>query len=955
MHLPRFLPAFLFLAASLCAQTSPPPAADPFQEPAQKPRNFPALTPAELAAIDAATPARARAVPARPRRLLVFNRTGGFVHASIPYGDEALRRLGEKTGAFSVTVTDDISIFTADRLALFDAIVFNNTTRLAFNNPAHRRALLDFVASGKGLAGLHAATDNFPTWPEGQALIGGVFHNHPWNGGDVSAVKIDEPAHILNSAFAGRGFWIREELYQITGPYGRDRQRVLLSLDMSRSENARPPEKIKRIDNDFPISWIKTHGAGRVFYSSLGHNKDIFSTPELLQHFLDGLQFALGDLTADAVPSASLPKPPVPALAPDDKTPIQKRASTPGISAAPAPSVPPAKTLAAPAFASDPWADLATFTVQRQPDSGPRAVARLLLALPAAARLVHEPRLLALLDDAAAPIEARREAIRLLLITGSPAVVPALEKACATAALFPAAVSALADFATPEAAAARLRLLTSASSPDERAVVLNSLASRPLPAAIKPVAALAAEPAPVGPAAVSVLASLATPDALSALAKLPPSPVTRSALLAASDRLLRRENISANQRAVAKVATGLLKNSATPAERLAASRLLLAAKGSSAAPELLPLLSEPDLATDLARALVLVADAKLFARLSAAAPSLSAPALTALYSAAGERRSPEAVPLLTAALALARADAPARAAAARALGRCGDAAASDLLFPLLTPAGPLADAARDALGQLPAPATDALLRARLAPAPAPEIHATLLRILAARQDRQTFSLASSACSSPDATVRAAAFEAVATLVRPGDLATVAALVPLIQRSADRREWRRAFFNAVAAEPDGAAATRLLSAALAVPEPLERPALIGALTLVTDPGATAALRTLLDVPDLESRKEVIRALSAARTEGAYTLLLAQTRRATDSGERILSLRGCLETIQSPDLFLSNRKLGGYRETWPLAERIEEKQAIIDAVRKMGGRDAAAFVKECEAALEAKPKA
>ena len=717
---------------------------------------------------------------------------------------------------------------------------------------------------------------------------------------------------------------------------------------MSRPENARPADKIKRTDNDFPISWIKTHGAGRVFYSSLGHNKDIFSTPELLQHFLDGLQFVLGDLPADAVPSASLPVKPVPALAPDDRTPIQNRATPP--KPAPTPSSP--QTSAAAPATHDAWAALAAFASTQQAEPGPHAVTRLLLALPPAERLVHEPRLLTLLADSAASVEARREALRLLLITGSPAVVPAFEKAAATPALFHQAVSALADHPSPEAASSRLRLLAAAATPADRVVLLNSFAARPVPAALKPVAALASAPAPVGPAAVSALAAFSTPGAVRALIKLPTSPEVRAALLAASDRLLRLDPSPTNRRAAAKVATGLLDKTNPTPDRLAAAHLLLAAEGPAAAPVLLPLLSESALAAELVRALVLAADERVFSRLAAAAPSLPPAARTALYAAAGDRRSPAAVPLLTAALA--RTDDPARPAAALALGRCADASAVDLLLPLLNPAGPLTDAAREALGSLPAPATDAALRARLAAA-SPEASAVLLRILGTRQDRETFPLALAACSSPDADARAAAFEAVATLVRPGDLADVAALVPLLQRPADRREWRRAFFAAAATEPDGAAAARLLATALAAPDAPERPALIGALSLVKDPAATSALGALLDDPDLEKRKEVIRALSAARTEGAFALLLTQARRATDSGERILCLRGYLETLQSFNYLPADRRLAGYRDAWPLAERREEKQSILDAVRKIRGKPAETLAKEIEAALAATPQA
>ncbi|OVE76307.1 glycosyl hydrolase, partial [bacterium E08(2017)] len=100
----------------------------------------------------------------------------------------------------------------------------------------------------------------------------------------------------------GEGFKIKDEIYQITGPYSRNTHRVLLSLDLSDPITAQ--RKGKREDNDYPISWVKMHGAGRVFYSGFGHNNEIFWNPAILQHFLDGIQWALGDLEADATPSS---------------------------------------------------------------------------------------------------------------------------------------------------------------------------------------------------------------------------------------------------------------------------------------------------------------------------------------------------------------------------------------------------------------------------------------------------------------------------------------------------------------------------------------------------------------------------------------------------------------------------------------------------------------------------
>ncbi len=251
-----------------------------------------------------AVPERAMAQPSATRHILVFSLTEGFVHESIGAVEAALEYMAEKTGAFDVTVSTDMAVFDAANLARYDAVLFNNTTQLTFENPEHRRALLEFVRGGKGVIGIHAATDNFYNWPEGAEMMGGLFDGHPWQADGTWAVKIDEPDHPLNRSFDGQGFLINDEIYQMKGPYARDTHRVLLSLDMSDMRN-HEVEGINRDDNDFAISWIKPFGAGRVFYCSLGHNLVVLQNKAVLAHYLAGIQYALGDFDVDDAPSSS--------------------------------------------------------------------------------------------------------------------------------------------------------------------------------------------------------------------------------------------------------------------------------------------------------------------------------------------------------------------------------------------------------------------------------------------------------------------------------------------------------------------------------------------------------------------------------------------------------------------------------------------------------------------------
>jgi type 1 glutamine amidotransferase len=259
----------------------------------------------ELEQMEAALPEKPTAKPKKPRRMLIFYRCDGFKHGSINRGNAALKMMGDMTGAYESVISKDLAMFDPGVLDEFDVVMFNNTTRLKFDDEKRRAALMEFIKSGKGICGIHAASDNFHDWPEAAAMMGGLFTGHPWGGGGTWAVQIEEPDHPLNAAFKGQGFWIKDEIYMMKDPYTRENLRILVGLDMTKKEN-----KPGRKDNDNAISWVRDCGDGRLFYCSLGHNNHIFWTPAVLQHYLDGIQYAMGDLAADATPSAELAQKP---------------------------------------------------------------------------------------------------------------------------------------------------------------------------------------------------------------------------------------------------------------------------------------------------------------------------------------------------------------------------------------------------------------------------------------------------------------------------------------------------------------------------------------------------------------------------------------------------------------------------------------------------------------------
>ncbi|OUX37968.1 MAG: hypothetical protein CBE26_02160 [Kiritimatiellaceae bacterium TMED266] len=234
----------------------------------------------------------------KPRKILVVTRCEGFVHKSIPAGTAAIRLMGEKTGAYEIDETRDLSDFTPANLARYDAVMLLSTTRLE-PTEAQRDALLNFVRGGKGIIGIHAATDNFYKWEAGAKMMGGLFCGHPWTAGCTVQIKLDEPNHPINACFHGEAFRIQDEIYQFKDPYSRENQRILTSLDMddpdTKAVKGGKPNLLQRTDNDFGITWVRREGDGRVFYCSLGHNHAVFWNRTVLEHYLAGIQYALGD------------------------------------------------------------------------------------------------------------------------------------------------------------------------------------------------------------------------------------------------------------------------------------------------------------------------------------------------------------------------------------------------------------------------------------------------------------------------------------------------------------------------------------------------------------------------------------------------------------------------------------------------------------------------------------
>jgi type 1 glutamine amidotransferase len=276
--------------------------------PAGKIRGPERLGPGERQQIEAAIPSSAPAKPKKQRKLLVLDLNMWSGHATIPHGNLMLEMLAKKTGAFDPTFSNDLNNLKYDKIRDYDAVFLNSVVGMVFADPQVREGLIRFVREGGGLAGVHGTSYASLDWPEFTEMLGAGAGPHRV---ETQILKIDDPKSPLTAAFDGQAIEHTDEFYHFpaSSPYSRDRLHVLLSIDVEKSDMAtsgRLCASCMRPDHDYGMSWIRSYGKGRVFFTPLGHTPVFFTNPRMMKHMLAGIQFALGDLEADTTPSAKL-------------------------------------------------------------------------------------------------------------------------------------------------------------------------------------------------------------------------------------------------------------------------------------------------------------------------------------------------------------------------------------------------------------------------------------------------------------------------------------------------------------------------------------------------------------------------------------------------------------------------------------------------------------------------
>lgn len=223
----------------------------------------------------------------RKGRLLYMTLSAGFKHSSVAPSEAIVKEIGERSGLFDTTVTQDVGAFTRQNLKRYDVVMFYTTGELPMTE-AEKSAFINFVRSGHGFVGVHSATDTFYMWEDYLKLIGGYFNDHPWH--QKVTVDVTAPSDPIVS-FLGKSFQVDDEIYQFSD-FQADTSHVLLKLDDNSVDLKNP--RVRRRYYSFPLAWTRHYGKGRVFYTALGHEEAVWKSPWYQQLLLNGIKYAMG-------------------------------------------------------------------------------------------------------------------------------------------------------------------------------------------------------------------------------------------------------------------------------------------------------------------------------------------------------------------------------------------------------------------------------------------------------------------------------------------------------------------------------------------------------------------------------------------------------------------------------------------------------------------------------------
>ena len=211
--------------------------------------------------------------------VLVFSKTAGFRHDSIPQGIATIRELGDAHG-FSVIATEDASVFTPQQLQQYRVVVFLSTTGDVLD-AAQQQAFEGFIRGGGGFVGVHSAADTEYGWPWYGGLVGAHFASHPAI--QNAAIDVLDNGHVSTRMLPAR--WNRSDEWYNFQAVPAPGVELLMQLDESSYQGG-------SMGKSHPIAWYQHYDGGRSWYTGLGHTIESYQEPLFRQHLLGGIQWA---------------------------------------------------------------------------------------------------------------------------------------------------------------------------------------------------------------------------------------------------------------------------------------------------------------------------------------------------------------------------------------------------------------------------------------------------------------------------------------------------------------------------------------------------------------------------------------------------------------------------------------------------------------------------------------
>ena len=218
---------------------------------------------------------------------LLFTKTAGYRHDSIPTGIALFERLAEDEH-FGLEHTEDSSVFNDEDLARFDVVIMFQTSGMVWEDDAQRQAVQDYVAGGGGIAAIHNATDmgiegEFPWWDD-HVNAGAHMPSHS-PGVLPGTAKVADRSHPSTQGLPA--VWERDEEWYNFDESVRGDAHVLVTADETTYDPG--PDAM---GHDHPISWCRDVDGAPVWSTAMGHPKEAYSEPEFIDHLLGGVRSA---------------------------------------------------------------------------------------------------------------------------------------------------------------------------------------------------------------------------------------------------------------------------------------------------------------------------------------------------------------------------------------------------------------------------------------------------------------------------------------------------------------------------------------------------------------------------------------------------------------------------------------------------------------------------------------